>query len=204
VKYKTCIISCRTLYQGFLGLREYRVRHSLFAGGDSEVLVRECVQSYAAASVMLYDPDLDKLVMIEQFRIGALERVDHPWVLEIVGGIIGAEETAEQVARREALEEAGCEISTLRPICDFMVSPGFSTEYIHLFCGRVDATAAGGLHGLKEEGEDTRVSVVSAADAITDFCGGRINSTSSIIATQWLALNRAQLRQEWCCGHPER
>ena len=179
--YKTRIISECELYRGFLGLKKYRLRHELFAG----------------ASVLLYDPQRDALVMIEQFRIGALERPEGAWVLEVVGGIIEPGEEPEQVARREALEESGCRIAQLEPICQFMVSPGFSTEQIHLYCGRVDASGAAGIHRIADEGEDIRVCLVAADAAIDDLFGGRINSTSSIIAVQWLALNRERLRREW-------
>jgi len=197
MKYEFEILETEERYKGFLGLRAYRLRHSLFAGGESPTIVRERVESYRAASVLLYDPDLDQVVLIEQFRIGALENPGGPWVLEVIGGIIDGDEEPETVARREAMEEAGCEILELQPICDFMVSPGYSTERIYLFCGRVDASKAVGIHGIDDEGEDIRVEVKAAEEAIGMLYGGRINSTSTIISIQWLALNRDGLRARW-------
>ena len=185
------------LYRGFLGLKRYHLRHRLFAGGTSPPLVRERVESYRAASVLLYDPVSDQVVLIEQFRIGALEAGAGAWLLEVVGGIVDAGESAEEVARREALEEAGCRIQELLPISRFYVSPGYSSEQISLFCGRVDATGAGGIHGLEEEGEDIRVVVLPAEAALAELDGGRANSTSIVIALQWLALKRRWLRREW-------
>ncbi|MEJ1336997.1 MAG: ADP-ribose pyrophosphatase, partial [Candidatus Sedimenticola sp. (ex Thyasira tokunagai)] len=82
-------------------------------------------------------------------------------------------------------------------ICELMVSPGTSTERIHLYCGRVDASKAGGIHGLDEEGEDIRVDVLPADEVIGELYGGRVNSTSSIIAVQWLMMNRQRLQNEW-------
>ncbi len=192
------ILQTETLYRGFLGLKRYRLRHRLFAGGMSPELVRERVESYQAASVLLYDPDLDQVVLIEQFRIGALEAGEQAWLLEVIGGIIDRDETAEVVARREALEEAGCEIRELLPICRFLVSPGYTSEQIALFCGRVDASGAGGIHGLADEGEDIRVLVLPAETALAELYGGRADSTSIVIALQWLAMNRQRLRAEWC------
>ncbi|HEB96400.1 MAG TPA: NUDIX domain-containing protein [Sedimenticola thiotaurini] len=185
------------LYRGFLGLKRYRLRHRLFAGGTSPPLVRERVESYRAASVLLYDPVADQVVLIEQFRIGALEAGEGAWLLEVIGGIVDDDEPAEEVARREALEEAGCRILELLPICRFYVSPGYSSEQISLFCGRVDAASAGGIHGLEEEGEDIRVVVLPAEAALAELDGGRANSTSIVIALQWLALKRRWLRREW-------
>lgn len=198
MKYRFEIIETETLYQGFLGLKAYRLRHDLFVGGKSPMLTRERVESYRAASVLLYDPDLDQVVLIEQFRVGALENPLGPWVLEVIGGIIEGDESPESVARREAMEEAGCEVLALEPICEFMVSPGYSTERIYLFCGRVDASQAQGIHGIDAEGEDIRVEVMPADQAIATLYGGRINSTSTIISLQWLAMNRSNLRNQWC------
>ncbi len=191
------ILEQEPLYQGFLGLKRFRLRHGLFAGGMSATLVRERVESYRAASVLLYDPDRDRVVLIEQFRIGALEAGEGAWLLEVVGGIIDADDAAEAVARREALEEAGCRIDELVPIQRFYVSPGYTSEQISLFCGRVDSAGAGGIHGLADEGEDIRVVVMDAGDALDELGDGRANSTSIVIALQWLALNRERLRREW-------
>lgn len=197
MKYKFKILGVATGYDGFLKLNSYRLKHSLFAGGESGELVRERVESYRAASVLLFDPVRDKVVLIEQFRIGAMDHPDGPWVLEVIGGIIDENESPEEVVFREAIEESGCPVQELIPICDFMVAPGTSTEYIYLFCGRVDASQAAGIHGIDEEGEDIRVEVLDAGEAIGELYGGRINSTSSIIAMQWFAMNRERLRQQW-------
>ena len=197
MKYEVEVVENENLYRGFLGINRFHIRHSLFAGGNSPVIVRERVESFQAASVLLYDPLLDKVVMIEQFRIGAIDDPGGAWILEVIGGVIDAGETPDEVARREAVEEAGCQVGRLEPICDFMVSPGFSTERIFLFCGEVDASSAGGIHGLEHEGEDIRVDVLSSAEVIGELYGGRLNCTSAIIAVQWFAMNRERLRREW-------
>ena len=200
MKYLFEILKTETAYQGFLQLNRYQLRHDLFAGGVSPVIGRERIEGYNASSVLLYDPNLDQVVMIEQFRIGAMADPRRAWLLEIVGGLIEGDESAEAVAQREAFEEAGCEIQDLIPICDFWVSPGYTTERIFLFCGRVDASNAGGIHGLDNEGEDIRVEVMQAADVISELYGGRVNSTSAIVAVQWLAMNRDKLRKKWLGG----
>lgn len=197
MKYQFTLIDTQTEYQGFLRLNRYTLTHDLFAGGSSDLLVRERLEGYRAASVLLYDPQRDEVVMIEQFRIGAIDHHRGAWVLEVVGGIIEGDATAEEVARKEAVEEAGCQISDLIPVCEMMVSPGISSERINLFCGRVDASAADGIHGVDEEGEDIRVEVMAAQQAIDELYVGRINSTSSIILIQWLAANRQQLQALW-------
>jgi ADP-ribose pyrophosphatase len=198
--YDYQILDAETLADGFLTLKRYRLRHSLFAGGSSNELVRERVEGYRAASVLPYDPQRDQVVLIEQFRIGALEDRGGAWILEIVGGILEGVQEPESVARREVVEEAGCEVTALEPICEYMVSPGTTSERIHLYCGRVDASKAAGIHGVHEEGEDIRVEVLTADDAIAELYNGRINSTSTIIAMQWLALHRDELQRRWLAG----
>ena len=179
MKYEIQELETETGYDGFFELRRFRLRHSLYAGGWSPDIIRERVERKEAASVLLYDPCLDRLVMIEQFRIGALEWGPGAWLLEPVGGLIEPGQTPEDVARRESLEETGCEVLELWPICNFLVSPGTATESIHLYCGRVDARRAGGIFGLAAEGEDIRVEVLSFVAAEKELYGGRINSTSA-------------------------
>ncbi len=198
MKYRTQLLASEIGYDGFFELRRFRLRHSLYAGGWSREIERERVERLRAASVLLYDPDQDAVVMIEQFRIGALECGRDAWLLETVGGLVEPGEDPREVARREACEESGCRILDLISICEFFVSPGTASERIHLYCARVDATHAGGIHGLEEEGEDIRVEVFPADEAIGELYGGRVNSTSAIIAVQWLAAHRPQLRGRWC------
>ena len=195
---KQCEILARdTVYDGFLRVDRYRLRHSLYSGGTSRELVRERVERLRAAAILLYDPDADRVVMIEQFRIGAHEAGVGAWLLETVGGYVPPDESPEQVARREAMEEAGCEVGEIEPIGEFYLSPGTSVERITLYCGRVQAPAGGALHGLDHEGEDIRVEVLAADAAIAELFVGRVDSTTAIITLQWLAAHRARLRAAW-------
>ena len=197
MKYEIQLLGTETGYDGFFELKRFRLRHSLYAGGWSSEITRERVERKEAVSVLLYDPGLDRLVMIEQFRIGALEMGRGAWLLETVGGLIEPGQPPEAVAHRESLEETGCQVLDLWPICDFLVSPGTATEKIYLYCGRVDAGGAGGVFGVAEEGEDIRVEVLSYDVAVNELYSGRINSTSAIIAMQWLVGHREEVRETW-------
>lgn len=197
MRYQYEIVENQRISDGFLKLHRYRLRHELFEGGQSRLLVRERLERLRAAFVLLYDPWLDKVVWVEQFRIGALGQLEHPWILEPVGGYIEEGETPEQVAVREAQEEAGCQVTALEKICDFLVSPGLSVDRIHLYCGRVDASHAAGVHGLDHEGEDIRVVVQDASEAIAGMYQAVGASTSYLIALQWLAMHREELRERW-------
>jgi len=185
-------------YSGFFRLEKYRLRHELFAGGWSPEITRECLERGHAVAVLPYDPERDLIVLLEQFRVGALDFPGGPWLLEIVAGIMDEpEETAEDVARRETVEEAGCELLDLTPICHYLVSPGGTSESITLFCGRVHAAQVGGIRGVVDEHEDIRLHVVSRSAALDLLHAGRINSAAPIIALQWLELNHARLLERW-------
>lgn len=191
------ILKHEVAYQGFFRIERFALQHQLFAGGWGKELTRELFERGHAAAVLPYDPVRDELVLLEQFRIGALQAPGGPWLLEIVAGIIEPGESGEQVVRREADEEAGLTLCQTEFICDYLVSPGGTSERIALFCGRVDASTAAGIHGLAEEGEDIRVSRVSYREATELLAAGRLNSASVIIAMQWLMLNRGRLRERW-------
>ncbi|TRW89969.1 NUDIX domain-containing protein [Candidatus Methylobacter oryzae] len=191
------IINKETVYQGFFRLEKYRLRHTLFAGGWSSEITRELFMRGSCVAVLLYDPDADKVVLIEQFRVGAVSNPDKAWLVEIVAGAIEEDEIAEQVAYRESMEEAGCEIQQLMVINKFYTTPGGSSEWITLFCGKVDSSEVGGIHGLDHEDEDILVRAVDFDEAYQMLENGEIESAIPIIAIQWLALNKQKLKQEW-------
>ncbi len=195
------IIERKIGYDGFFRLYRYSLRHRLFSGGWTPVISRELFERGHAVAVLPYDPDSDNVVLVEQFRIGALEAKGGPWLLECVAGMIEPGESVPEVAHREAMEEAGCELMELEFVSRYLVSPGGTSEQITLYCGKVDASGIGGIHGLVEEHEDIRVTPVPFDRAMELLREGRINSAAPIIALQWLAMNREQLRAKW--GRPE-
>jgi len=192
------VLAKETVYQGFFRLEEYTVKHTLFKGGWSQPISRELFRRGNCVAVLLYDPDRDEVVLIEQFRVGALLQPQQPWLLEIVAGAIEEGETAEQVAYRESAEEAGCTILELLEIQQFYTTPGGCSERITLFCGRVDSRNVGGVHGLDEEDEDILVTAVKADEVFQMLEDGKIESGIPIIAIQWLYIHRSKLRQQWC------
>lgn len=191
------VIEETPVYEGFFKLTRLRLRHTLFLGGWSQDLIRELFHRGACVAVLPYDPVNDTVVLIEQFRVGALNFKTDPWLLEIIAGAVEEGESPHQVARREALEEAGCEIKQLIEIAEFFTTPGAFGEKITLFCGIVDATGLDGFYGLEEEDEDIRVEVVGYDEAWGMLENGSIDSAIPIIALQWLKMNRERLRLEF-------
>jgi ADP-ribose pyrophosphatase len=192
------ILKEATPFQGFFSVKQFDLRHTLYKGGWSQTITREVFHRGNCVAVLLYDPDRDEVVMIEQFRMGALQLpAEQAWLLEIVAGAIEEGETAENVAHRESFEEANCEIETLIKISEFFTSPGGTSELLTLFCGKVDTRDVGGLHGLASEDEDISVTAMTFDAAYQLLLDGKILSAIPIIALQWLYINRSQLRQDW-------
>lgn len=191
------ILRREPLYRGFFAMEKITLRHRRFEGGWTPTFQRELFLRGDATCVLPYDPRRGEVVLLEQFRPGALGRDRTPWLMELVAGMNEPGETPEQVARREGIEEANLHFLALEPICNFLGSPGGCTERTTLFCGCVSSEEAGGLHGLADEHEDIRVHVMSVENAFAMVCDGRIDNAAAIISLQWLALNRARMDERW-------
>jgi len=184
------ILDQRIVYDGYFSIEQYRVQHTLFQGGWGAPIERELFERGCAAAVLPYDPSTDQVLLIEQFRVGAIKVYQPPWLLEVIAGILEPGEQAADLVRREAAEEAGCELRELRPIGEFLLSPGSTSEHCTLFCGRADLSGTGGVHGLAEEGENILVHVLTAEQAVALCREGGIHNAIAIIALQWLETQR--------------
>jgi ADP-ribose pyrophosphatase len=185
------------VFDGFWPLKVLQLRHQRFAGGWSETMRRELHCRGEAVGVLLYDPQLDAIGIVEQFRVGAAQRPGNPWLLELVAGLLEPGETPEQVALRETLEESGCVIEALVPLASYFSSPGGSDEYFHLFCARTRLGAVRSLHGQPDEHEDIRLHVIPFREALRMQQQGRFNNAHTLIALQWLLLHHDEVRQAW-------
>jgi len=186
-----------TKYQGFFKMNEYSLQHKLFSGEQSQIFTREIFERGDAVVVMPYDAKLDKVLLIEQFRPGALRGDDSPWLLEFIAGMFDENETPIEVAIREAKEETNLTIcrNDLVPIMEYLSSPGGMSERIHLYLAHFDCAQIvdGAIHGLPEENEDILLHLVSRIGAMELLSQGKITNAATIIGLQWLALNYQSL-----------
>ena len=190
------ILDKTVVYDGFFRLVRYRVNHRRYDGNWTGPILREVFERGHAAAVLPYDPVQNQVLLIEQFRTAAIGSAVGPRLIEVIAGVIGQGETAEQVARREAKEEAGLDLADLVPIYQVFASPGGSSERVSLFCARFDSRNAGGIHGLAEEQEDIRALIMSADQAGVEL-GRTIVTAPAAMCIQWLLLKRAWLRAHW-------
>lgn len=183
-------------YDGHFKVDQLIVQHELFAGGLSKELIREKVSRQNAVAVLPYDPIRDEVVLVEQFRVGALDD-DNPWLIEIIAGLVEEGEDYQEVAHREALEEANCKLEDLRHVASFFPTPGGFSELSHVYIGKTDAAGLEGICGLEEEGEDIRVHVVASDQAIDMLQQGKIRSAIPMIAMYNFMQLREVLHKEW-------
>lgn len=191
------VISEQTVYQGYFRMAKYCVKYKLYAGGWSDEITREVFDRGNGAAVLLVDPKLEQVVLVEQFRAGCLELEPSPWIIELVAGSLEPGETAETLAIREAKEEVNCVITDLIKISEVMVSPGGSSEKVTIFIAKVDSSCAGGIYGLEAEHEDIKVIVKSIEEAYRMVESGQIITAPAVIALQWLKLNYQQVKAKY-------
>ncbi|TXS91351.1 NUDIX domain-containing protein [Parahaliea maris] len=184
-------------FDGHFSVRRVTLQHRCFGGGWSAPLTREVFERGDAVGVLPYDPVEDCLILIEQFRPGAMRGYDSPWMLELVAGVVEPGESDREVVHREALEEADCELSELEPIASYYPSAGACSEQVRLFCGRVTRAGVGGVHGLESEGEDILVHAIPRLEVLQMLREDRIPNGHTLVALQWLALHGESLRERW-------
>jgi ADP-ribose pyrophosphatase len=191
------VLEDENVYRGHYRLRRLSLQHKTFAGEWCQPISRELFERGDAVGVLLWDPARDELVMLEQFRVGAVRGDESPWMLELVAGVVEAGESDEDVACRETVEESGLKLSALEPIARFFPSPGACSEQVRLFAGRVDGSDAGGVHGCADEGEEILVHRLLRRQVMDMLDAGRIANGHTLIALQWLRIHGDALRQRW-------
>ena len=187
-------------FRGYFSLETLTLRHRLFAGGWSAPMRRELFQRGDAVGVLPWDPVKDELVLIEQFRVGAMRGEDSPWMLELIAGIVEAGESDAAVVHREAEEEAGCRLGRLEQIATFYPSAGACSEQIRLFVGEVTQSQPGTVQGLDSEHEDILVHQLPREQVMQMLDHHEINNGHTLIALQWLARHADRLRAQWLPG----
>ncbi len=184
------------VYTNFFALNEYHLRHERFDGTMTDVLERAVFIASDAALVLPYDPVRDRVLLVEQFRMGPVGRGDRTvWQLEPIAGRVDPGETPPDAAIREAREEAGITLDTLEPVAEVYASPGDSTEFFYIYVGLADLPdTITGVSGLETEEEDIRSHLLSfdALMAMVDTM--QAANAPLVVAAYWLARHRERLR----------
>lgn len=186
------IIDKKKLYRGFFELNQLTFKHKKHDGSWSKPLIREVFGGAHVATVLPFDPLTNKIILLDQVRVGLLEKNCDPITKEIVAGIINKNETPEEAAIRECKEEIGCEIKNLLKIHSYYPTPGSSQSYYHLFLGEVESFKGERILGMKEEDEDIMARCYSIKKVKSMLNNGKIINGLTLIALQWFLLNYKQ------------
>lgn len=189
-------------FTGYLAVEEHEVSHRRFDGSWSHPAHRTTVAWGDAVTVLPYDAVTDRVLLIEQFRIATAARLDPaPWCIEVVAGRIDADESDEEAARREALEEAGIALGRMVRLPGYYTTPGMASEHLSAFIAEADLSGVGsGVFGAEDEQEDIRRIVVPFDEAMAALEAGEVDAGPAQISLLWLALRRAELRGAWAAG----
>ncbi len=170
----------------YLKLSSYILRYRQFNGEWSAPIDRELVHRGSAVSVILYDPKLDTVVLVEQFRLGAIDDARSPWLLELVAGIVEIGEDYADVAVRETKEESGIKISQPREVFRYYTTPGICSEQVVLYFAECDSETALQFAGVESENEDIKVHVVPREAIMQRLNAGELRNVNTIVGLQWL------------------
>ncbi len=183
-------------HAGFFAVNVHHLRHRRFDGTFSDSLTREVFVVGDAVTVLPYDPVRDRVLLIEQFRMGPFGRGDPlPWQLEAIAGRIDPGETPGDAARREAVEEAGLVLGQLEKVAEYYPTPGAVAEYLYSYvalCDLPDGVA--GVFGAEEEGEDITGHLLSFDRLVEVMASGEIGNAPLLLTVLWLQRERARLR----------
>jgi nudix-type nucleoside diphosphatase (YffH/AdpP family) len=183
------IVADELLAKQWGSLRSYTIDYTRH-DGSVQRLRREVYDHGLAAAVLLYCAESDEVTLVRQFRLPPHLIGRDGFLLEVCAGLLDGD-PPEICARREAREEVGVEVKTLRHAFDTFVSPGSLTELIACFIGTYDAASrisAGG--GLAHEGEDIEIVEIGLGEALAMIRDGRIADAKTIALLQYLALER--------------
>ena len=189
---KHTVLAKKRIYDGFCKLDELTLQYDQFEGGQSKAISRELVDRRPAAAAVLYDPALQNLVFVEQFRVGAQD-----WLMELVAGVIDEGDTPLSAIEREITEETGLTTGKVIEAHQFYSSPGFLNEYVWLFCAKVDSSNAEGVYGLATENEDIRVHTMAVDDVKQKLFSGYFNNAFTLLGLNWFFLNKADVDQQF-------
>ena len=183
------IINKKNIHKGFFEMNEVTLKYKKIDGSWTNNIKRELFGGAQVSAVLPYDPIKKEIVLIQQFRPGTISKNINNFLYEIVAGIIDKGESAETTAKRECIEETGCEIKNILPIQGYFPAPGSSESFYHLFLAEIDAFEGERVMGLKSENEDILVKSYKINEIKQKMQNKEIINGLSLIALQWFFLN---------------
>jgi ADP-ribose pyrophosphatase len=180
------------LAKGFHEYRRYKLAVSIPGQGRVEQK-RDVIAGGKVIAVLPVDIERDQVVLIRQFRLPGHLATGKGDMVEIVAGHVDDGETLAAAASRECTEEIGAAPSKVVELFTYLTTPGMTDELVTVFIAQIDAGAV--RERTADGGEHIRTLRVSIDAAVEALSRNTIHNGPALMALQWLALNRARLKE---------
>lgn len=187
------ILERKRLLDDLFKVDDIRLQHKKFSGDWSETIRRLNFERGNSVGVLIYVRDEDVFILVRQFRFAVYDSGLSGWLDEIVAGMLDNESPLD-CAYRECIEESGYVITDFEYICTVFVSPGASTEKMHLYigyCNSEDKKFAGG--GVIDEHEDIEIIKINRAELYQKLMRGELVDGKTMLTLQHFFLGNPEL-----------
>ncbi|WP_207422769.1 GDP-mannose pyrophosphatase NudK [Desertivirga brevis] len=171
-------------------LRRYTYESTL-SSGETISQTREAYDRGNGAVILLYNPELETLILTRQFRLPTFINGNTDGMLiEACAGLLDKDQP-EDCIRRETEEETGYRIDKVQKVFEAYMSPGSVTELLYFFIAEYSKgmkVSDGG--GLEEEQENIEVLELKFDEAVQMVAEGRIRDAKTIMLIQYLQINK--------------
>jgi nudix-type nucleoside diphosphatase (YffH/AdpP family) len=187
------ILSAEVLADDWAKLTKYTIELTR-RDGTAEKQIRQVYDRGNGAGILPIDPRRGTVLLVRQFRIPVLlnEPVhDGGMLIEVCAGLLDRNDP-ETAIRKEAEEELGFRLKSVRKVYDAFMSPGSVSERLSLFVAEyspADRISDGG--GERSEGEDIEVLELPLTEAIAMVASGTIIDAKTIMLLQYAAMEKA-------------
>lgn len=182
--FKVAVIKDKILSENYFILRN--ITYDLTRkSGDVVRHKREVYDRGNGATILLYHPQKQTVVLVRQFRVATwVNGNENGLLIETCAGLLDNDEP-EACIRKEAMEETGYQVGEVRKVFELYMSPGGVTEIVHFFIAEYDdslrATAGGGV-----DDEDIEVLEIPFRHALEMVKRGEIRDGKAVILLQYL------------------
>jgi len=158
--------------------------------GTWDTQEREVYDRGNGAAILLYNKDKGTVVLTRQFRLPTyLNGNKSGLMIEVCAGLLD-EDDPEACIIREAEEETGYRLHSVKKIFEAYMSPGAITEILHYFVAEYDSSmkvSSGG--GLEHEHEEIDVIEIPFDQAYVMIESGEIKDAKSILLLQYAKIH---------------
>jgi len=151
---------------------------------------REAYDRGNGAVVLLYDNEMQTVILIRQFRMPTfLNGNPDGMLIEACAGLLDAD-NPEDCIKKEIQEETGYKIDEVEKIFEVYMSPGSVTEILHFFVAKYSKNQQIDQGGGVGDEEEIEVLELDFKKALTMIKTGEIKDAKTIMLLQYAQINQ--------------